>query len=205
MQIPPLRLTALKFAFSATLAAPHQPAMLDFPATRVHHCRPLAPSTLGLNIRWRNCMPAGASSIGPSVLAAFVGLFLVGSTRAEVLITPQEAKLPSDNFSERGALTGPRVILVSPPRHAGPVKSPVKLQLKFEGRDGVSVDLNSLAITYERSPPVDLTQRVKEFARPDGIDMPAAEVPPGSHRIRVELTDANGRLGGTEFTLEVAP
>jgi hypothetical protein len=124
---------------------------------------------------------------------------------AEVLITPREAKLPNADLRARGAMSGPRVSLTSPSRDATSVKSPFALTIKFESRDGVPVDLNSLVVTYEKAPPVDLTERVKAYLTPTGITMPQAETPPGEHRLHIEIKDVNGRLGGAEFSIVAVP
>ena len=62
-----------------------------------------------------------------------------------------------------------------------------------------------MAVTYLRGPNIDLTQRIKAFVEPAGIDIPEAEVPPGEHAIRVELKDSEGRRATTNFVLAVAP
>jgi hypothetical protein len=141
------------------------------------------------------------------VATAWIGLALVGAQplRAEVLITPTEARLPNSDQHDRGPMLGPKVMLVSPARDARGVKSPFALELRFEARDGAKLDLDSLSVTYEKTPEVDLTERVKDFLTPTGILMPVAEAPPGAHVIHVEIKDVNGRLGGTEFTLDTAP
>jgi len=140
-----------------------------------------------------------------AALLALSNLVAAAPGRAEVLITPREAKLPDADKRERGPMLGPKVLLVSPTRDAKSVKSPFSLTIRFEPRDGVAVDLNSLVVTYEKSPPVDLTERLREFLTPDGIAMPQAETPPGDHRIHVEIKDVDGRLGGTEFSIDAAP
>jgi hypothetical protein len=129
----------------------------------------------------------------------------IASARAAVLITERESKLPDADKRARGPMLGPKVLVVSPARDASGVKSPFALVIRFEERDGVQVDLNSLVVTYEKSPPVDLTERVKEFLTPGGIAMPQAETPPGNHRLHVEIKDVEGRLGGTEFSIDAAP
>jgi hypothetical protein len=136
----------------------------------------------------------------------FLALFcMVAPACADVLITPREASLPDADKRERGVMQGPKVMLVAPPRGAGAVKSPFALTIRFESRDGVPVDLNSLVVTYEKAPPVDLTERVKAYLTPAGIMMPQAETPPGEHRIHVEIKDVNGRLGGAEFFIDATP
>jgi hypothetical protein len=132
-------------------------------------------------------------------------LCAIAHAHADVLITPREAGLPDADKRERGAMQGPRVMLIAPPRGAVAVKSPFALTIKFESRDGVPVDLNSLVVTYEKAPPVDLTERVKAYLTPSGIAMPEAETPPGEHRIHIEIKDVNGRLGGAEFSIDATP
>ena len=124
---------------------------------------------------------------------------------ADVLITPREARLPDADKRERGAMSGPKILLKSPARDATGVKSPFALKIQFESRDGVPVDLNSLVVTYEKAPPVDLTERVKVYLSPTGITMPEAEAPPGEHRLHIEIRDVNGRLGGAEFSIVATP
>jgi hypothetical protein len=130
--------------------------------------------------------------------------FSATAVRSEVLITAREAKLPSDDSATRDVYLGPKVVVVSPSRGVA-VKSPFDLKIEFERRGDVDVDLNSLAVTYRKIPPVDLTERLKEFATPSGIDMSVAEAPAGRHRIHIEIKDVNGRLGGTNFSFDVAP
>lgn len=144
------------------------------------------------------------TSIKASVLLLALCLYAAPAF-AEVLITSREAKLPDADKRERGAMSGPRVLLLSPARDAASVKSPFALTIKFESRDGVPVDLNTLVVTYEKTPPVDLTERVNAYLSPTGIAMPQAETPPGEHRLHVEIKDVNGRLGGAEFSIIATP
>ena len=109
---------------------------------------------------------------------------------ADVLITPSEARLPDADKRERGFMSGPKVLLKSPPRDATGVKSPFALTIQFERRDGV---------------PVDLTERVKAFLTSSGISMPQAETPPGEHRLHIEIRDVDGRLGAAEFSIVTTP
>ncbi|MGD9837384.1 MAG: hypothetical protein AB7F72_07325 [Afipia sp.] len=123
-----------------------------------------------------------------------------------VLISADEAKLPpakgAVGVATRGITRGPKVAYVSA---ADPAKSPMRLQLKFESFGGARIDTDSLKVTYVKSPSVDLTPRLKPFVKPDGIDMPDAELPAGDHLIRVDVKDSDGRTASTSFTLKVAP
>jgi len=122
---------------------------------------------------------------------------------AEILITEQEAKLPADPTRERDIIRGPTVRVVSPAPDAGTVKSPLYLRLKFDSHGGAMIDIDTIKITYKRLPPVDLTQRLKPFTKLDGIEMSTAEVPPGTHTLRVDVKDTAARSGALNFTFTV--
>lgn len=124
-----------------------------------------------------------------------------------VLITAEEAMRPAppspDLTFRAGISRGPGIQLVSPKASEKSVHSPVHLRLKFEGRGGAQVDPDSIKFTYIKNPAADLTGRVKGFANPDGIDVPEAEIPPGTHVIRADVKDKEGRSGFLIFKLNV--
>jgi hypothetical protein len=144
-----------------------------------------------------------AGAVMKRLAAGLVVLALAGQAQAEVLISAQEAGLPESPFKERGSFPGPKVVLVSPDHGAAAVKSPMRLRIRFEPR-GAKVDLDSLRVTYIKLQPVDLTERVRASAGVDGIDFKDAEVPPGTHKIRIELRDADGVPGGADIVLKIA-
>ncbi len=139
-----------------------------------------------------------------AVVSAFLA---IGEAKAgTILISAEEANLPPPKgavaVATRGITRGPKVAHVAA---ATPSKSPMRLQLKFESFGGAKIDTDSLKVTYMKSPSVDLTPRLKPFVKPDGIDMPDAELPAGDHVIRVDVKDSEGRSASTSFTLKVAP
>src|SRR5262249_57445161 len=85
----------------------------------------------------------------------------------------------------------------------GEITSPVRLRLKFETYGGAKIDPASIKFTYLKNPAVDLTDRLRPVTQPGGIDISAAEIPPGVHHIRVDLKDDAGRSGIGNFTLNV--
>ena len=125
------------------------------------------------------------------VACALMVLCLVGGfskqARAEVLITAEEAKLPANNVSRRAVFLGPIIELVSPRPDLGPVRSPIRLVLKFRNHGGAKVDLGTLTVTYLKKPTIDLSARIAPFATAEGINMPIAEVPAGSHRLWFDI------------------
>jgi hypothetical protein len=152
--------------------------------------------------RWVTIIP-----IGVAILTA--PTFAQSNSDKIVLITEKEAALPvalvTDMTFRAGITRGPQVVLVSPPGNDSSALSPVHVQFRFEAHGGAKIDPNSIKITYLKVPPVDLTERVKSFMGPNGIDVPAAEIPAGKHPIRVEVKDSDGRSGSANFTLKISP
>jgi hypothetical protein len=124
------------------------------------------------------------------------------------LITPSEAALPPAMIVPlqlRGSPTRrPHIIIVSPPRNAGLVHSPLELKLRFRAFGGAQIDPDSVVLTYLKQPAIDLTQRIKPFIKASGVDITHADVPPGKHHFWIELKDKDGRIGGTDFSFDVA-
>jgi hypothetical protein len=145
-----------------------------------------------------------------------VGLLVIGlaavfspqnpAFASEVLITAEEAALPPPRGAvvteRRGITRGPKVDVMP---SAEPIHSPMHFQVKFESYGGASVDLNSVKVTYLRTPNVDLTPRIRSFVQPTGIDIPDVQLPAGDHMVRVDIKDSDGRVGSTSFVLKVAP
>ena len=141
-------------------------------------------------------LPLFALACGVFGLAVFAPTPLLAQS-PNVLITEAEAGLPSPadlSMVTRGLTRGPVVEQVTPdPDSTAPVKSPLPLKIKFQTRNNVPIDKDSVKLTYVRTPGVDLTSRIKAHIGDDGIEMKAAEVPPGKHVIRIELKDQQGR------------
>ena len=131
------------------------------------------------------------------LVATVVGF--IKSASAMELITQEEAKLPNGISGSRGITLGPLIILVSPPAAAGMIKSPLNLKIKFESRGGVKVDEDSVVLTYQKNPPIDLTQRSRSFISIHGIIIENATVPAGTHSIRGDVKDVQGRSNFLEF------
>jgi hypothetical protein len=128
-------------------------------------------------------------------------------TSGVVLITNEEAKLPDAikaTMTRRAGVTrGPKILLMQPGPAGASVSSPVHFQIKFESFGGAKIDPASVSVNYLKDPPVDLTQRLQPAIGSAGIDVTAAEIPPGSHDLRVDVKDSDGRSGTGIFTLNV--
>ena len=148
-----------------------------------------------------------------SRLAAILGALLLSFATpqicvAQMLISQAEANLPQSSevgIATRGLTRGPAIELVSPAAGTSNVRSPMPLKIKFTGRNNVAIDQASVKLTYLKTPSVDLTERIKSYLTKDGLEMNAAEVPPGNHVLRLEVKDAEGRSTSQTITLSIAP
>ena len=143
-----------------------------------------------------------AVAIGATALT----ILLADPAIAEVLITKDEAELPATPniaMTTRGLTRGPGIEQLSPNPDRG-VPSPLSLRVKFQIRNNVEIDLASIKLTYLKARPIDLTERIKAYIKPDGIEMNGAEVPPGTHSLRLDLKDKQGRIAAAIIRLSVA-
>jgi hypothetical protein len=137
-----------------------------------------------------------------AIFAALIGF--TSSAYSAPLITNQEAALPAATgaLTTRGISRGPAVKLSSPTPDV-PVSSPFDLKVLFEARGDGKIDPNSVKVVYMKSPFVDLTPRLKSAITPTGINFSKAEVPPGTHTIRVTVKDLDGRETNQVMTIVV--
>jgi hypothetical protein len=137
---------------------------------------------------------------------AFTSLLLVASQLAIAapLITAKEAALPpaAGTLATRGISRGPAIKLTSPEADT-PVVAPFDLKLSFEPRGDARIDTSSVKVVYMKSPFVDLTPRLKNAISANGIDFAKADVPPGTHTIRVTVKDSEGRETNSVLNLVV--
>ena len=123
---------------------------------------------------------------------------------AASLISAKEAALPpaSGALATRGISRGPGVKLASPEADT-PVMAPFDFKVNFEPRGDAKIDPSSVKVVYMKSPFVDLTPRLKSAISANGIDFAKADVPPGTHTIRVTVKDTEGRETNSVLNLVV--
>ena len=120
------------------------------------------------------------------------------------LISAKEAALPpaAGALATRGISRGPTIKLASPEADT-PVAAPFDFKVNFEPRGDAKIDPTSVKVVYMKSPFVDLTPRLKSAISASGIDFAKAEVPPGTHTIRVTVKDSEGRETNSVVNLVV--
>ncbi len=136
---------------------------------------------------------------------ALITLGMTATVFAAPLISPKEAELPDTppTLSTRGISRGPSIKLNSPEANT-PVMSPFEFKVSFDARGESKIDPNSVKVIYMKSPFVDLTPRLKAAISASGIDFAKAEVPPGTHVIRITVKDTEGRETNSVMNLVVA-
>jgi hypothetical protein len=134
-------------------------------------------------------------------------LLLISSAVAETLIKESEAQLPVSPVTSlelRAITRGPGIRILSPDMASQKVTSPFPLRIAFEPHGGARIDLATVKVTYLRSSGIELLDRVRNGLSEKGIDIAAAEVPPGEHQIRISVQDSEGRQSNTMLYLNVA-
>ena len=123
---------------------------------------------------------------------------------AASLISAKEAALPpaAGTLATRGISRGQAVKLTSPEADT-PVMEPFDFKVAFEPRGDAKIDPGSVKVVYMKSPFVDLTPRLKSAISANGIDFAKADVPPGTHTIRVTVKDTEGRETNSVLNLVV--
>jgi hypothetical protein len=121
------------------------------------------------------------------------------------LITPDEAVLAPavDDGIRSRALSdaGPGIEIVKP-AEGEIVPSPAEILIRFLPKS-VAVDLSSLKVTLLKFIPIDLTDRLKPYVSPNGIVVKEANVPTGAYRVRITLSDAQGKTSMREISFEI--
>lgn len=125
--------------------------------------------------------------------------------QADILVTDAESRLPPQSKVgpvSRAITRGPRIEFAGV---TDPSKSPVRLRFKFEAFGGATVNLASLRLMYLKTPLIDITDRIKPYAKATGVDMPSAELPVGEHAMRLELADSDGRTAISNILIRITP
>jgi hypothetical protein len=126
-------------------------------------------------------------------------------SQSEFLSSSEQEKL-TPTFSTRSILgrTDPAIDIRSPSL-AAPVKAPVSIDLRFLASGAAKINWESLKILYGAFK-LDITDRVKKEAKflPDGIQIASANLPSGSHKLLIQVSNTEGKQAEREvrFTVE---
>lgn len=158
-------------------------------------------------------LPKGNDRILPFRLISGVVICMVaGSALGFQLVTPEEFQRDSvaaDVHKSRPRLRtvpkGPIIQVLAPPLEQ-PVRSPLRIEIRFLPAEGAEIDMESLRVLYGRVR-LDVTERILKYAKTskDGLSAERAELPDGSHRFLVRIADTLRRVAEREISVTVQP
>jgi hypothetical protein len=146
-------------------------------------------------------------------LSNLIGLLFLATTGGADtggwLITPEEAAMAPAADVTRGILeigredlsVGP-VIDVVEPSNGSRLPMPVQVLIHF-APFSEPVDLASLKVVLIKFILIDITDRIRPYVTPEGIQVKEAKIPPGKHRVRITLADRAGTISIKEVSFEV--
>ena len=151
--------------------------------------------------RWRWLAPAAA-----------VLWYCAGAMASDVkwLITPEEAahvRTPSGSVVQAlAAKEGPGpAIIVKNPKALQNVVSPVDIVVKFEpGKSGEPPDMGTLNVLVIGFFNFDITDRVREYIKASSLEIEKADLPTGSHQLRIAIKDIAGNPNERDAVVNVA-
>jgi hypothetical protein len=126
-------------------------------------------------------------------------LFLSSALHAEPLITPAESAAEQARLSTEitlprvRSLSGPRIEVVEPSLR-GPLAAPLRIKVRFDAQGAASVVRDSFKVYYGTFG-IDITERLLKRARFEDnlLLVDRAEIPAGTHRLRMKIVDSDGR------------
>ncbi len=98
----------------------------------------------------------------------------------------------------------PSIKVITPKSDGGTLKSPIRIELAFEPLGETRIDPSTLKVLYGMLR-IDLTRKIRENARvtDKGVLAEEAKIPPGNHRLIVQVSDVAGRTAETELRVKV--
>jgi hypothetical protein len=103
---------------------------------------------------------------------------------------------------EREDLSAGPVINVIEPSNGSRLPTPVQVLIHF-APSSEPIDLASLKVVLIKFITIDITDRVRPYVTPEGIQVKEAKIPPGKHRVRITLADRTGKISMKEVSFEV--
>lgn len=84
------------------------------------------------------------------------------------------------------------------------VKAPFAISVQFRGQSDAPVDPSSFRVLYGATK-VDITKRFTQFATitAGGFNLDSARLPPGKHRLILQVLDSKQRMAERELRIEV--
>lgn len=99
----------------------------------------------------------------------------------------------------------PEIEVITPNDINHSLTSPLPIHLVFKPAEGAVVKPETFRALYGMLK-IDITERIAKKAKvtPEGMSVENAEIPPGSHKLTLRVTDDQGRRGETELKFTVS-
>jgi hypothetical protein len=94
-------------------------------------------------------------------------------------------------------------IIVRSPQEGAKITRPFYLDIQFVPSNGAAIDVNSLQVHFRKVWNIDITERVRPYASPEGICMTNATFPQGRHMVTLTIADHQGRRSSRTITVEI--
>lgn len=84
------------------------------------------------------------------------------------------------------------------------IKAPFPIQIRFKPQADAAIVPSTFKVLYGALN-FDITQRIAKFAQvtPEGVSFDKAQVPPGKHKLVLQVQDDKQRIGERELRIEV--
>jgi hypothetical protein len=134
-----------------------------------------------------------------------------GISKDSWLVSPAEAQAfkGEDGFNEPPALRArglvPLIDILKPePVTDLKVKAPFPIAVLFKGQSDAAIDPSTFKVMYG-SLKFDITSRITKFVKVTaaGFSMDNAQIPPGKHRLTLQVQDDKQRVAERELRVEV--
>ena len=157
----------------------------------------------------RDVLRSSFSTLFVAMVGAGLCSFASAQTPAVQLVTPEEVAQFKGDSSETLSipLSGddPLIEVISPVIKDGKVASPVSIEVRFKSVTGKSIDSSTFKVFYGAFK-LDVTSRLLKTAKVTnaGFAVEKANIPAGSHRLVMRVSDDSGATGLRElkFTVE---
>ncbi len=114
----------------------------------------------------------------------------VPMTQPRVVCTDGRCRPMPNAFAliETRQATGPKIRVLEPSPDEEH-KTPVRLAVDFLPREGTQVDIEGFKLEALKLIPINITDRVIQYVKKEGIRIDRADLPPGEHKLRITIKD----------------
>jgi len=124
-------------------------------------------------------------------------LWFISPDEAAFAPAPEESLIRSRGLNTKG----PKIDVLKPVEDT-PQQSPLEILIRFYPNPA-AVNPESVKVQLVKFISIDITDRVKPYLSASGIEVKEATIPPGSHLVRVSVSDGEGETSSRDIELQV--